>query len=1401
MTSRVCTTATALAALVMAATLTIAIGRAEAQRGPGPGPTDVPSERPFSGVSCDGALEQRQDGSDLVVKKDCTVGPGTYKFGDVYIVVGGTLRFQDATIDFWASNILVENGGSLIAGSPENPIGKANFANRLTIKLYGADQTCQDARCQSPKPGKGIACLSDQEGRCGVPKGIWESNVVNHTPVDRNQARKIADLPERDQYAGGVKDDYFYPYHPLPHDGADAAGYFGYKVLAVSYGGTLQLFGLQGATYGATGECGETSPTTSGTSWARLGVTAAKGAQSLSVDRKLKLRDGDQIVVTTTDYLPGHSELLTVDGEHACATTIKVKEALKYHHNGAKYPLADATPLDPTLRSAGAETRAAVAVLSRNIRIVSAGNTLNDEFPGAPAPESDQAGYFFGGHVIVRQGFKVVQVQGVEFYQLGQGGRLGHYPVHFHHARKTQNPPKDPQDRDLPRLPETFVKDSSIWDSMTRWIVLHGTQDVTLARNVGYLSVGHGFYLEDGTEINNTLDANLGIFARAAIANKQNPRKVPGILAARDLDTDVNSEHFPFKSDYDHPTVFWIMNGWNDFRDNMAAGAGTCGACYWLVPGYNSTISRGQRWESYASMQEGPDRAAMAPLKSFVGNFCTSAMTAFQTIAKTEPCLGVGPSTEEGFPILRHVPNPLAAPSGDIGENAVPNRDDYPSVADGGRFPTVCSGSKGAHDPHADCSSSPPRCSAGSGENCMVTVIDRFTTSFNYAPFNFAAIWLRPQWYLVTDSVITDAQGAGLTMVTGGGYSASDVIPGHWALVRKSAFVGHTQRATTEHVIDPQFPDLSTGLYPDNPYAADGGPFNPVSGLRCGMNTNHVRPGNRCVSVDDGVAFQMSNFGMYQRLFNVYDGPAFQDSNAYLDIKTRRMDDCKPFEDVPAGSGRCDPLRGFPPGEPQQSAWLAGFVQGLPKGYKNPLAPKKEEAYCYMPNAAIGWKQPNGFYYPPAFHSRKLFFRDVDVRHFVVTPLFEEGTLTPNKAEINKHYCWWSAGSTSSLFTGFAGNDRQTVLNDDDGTLTGYRGTTVINLDDFFLAPVEDLQCKSDNSSRTSPYEYVTTVIYPKCVIDKTCAAAPEKGNPHTNDGDWNRACTTEQCYGIPLWRQDQMPRGDTDPQNSARKLARSIRMMGQETAQRSTLTVNHGTYYVDTTVSKADQLKCVTNDPGKNPCAINEFKSGGTYYVFLLFAKEGTEQIYRFHVGVPPENAPDDPTQYMSIKLIQADVAPNPVRFANDSALPPGKARWFDKKTGVVEVTLKATDVVPHWADNVKAARKKKCQPQTYCTWNDTGNNGQGSCEDRSPRDATQKDAVCRWAIADLDCPEGGCVGFAFTLPAAFKTGVTLNPDPRQATKCLDPNGPFKASLESLKVDDGVCPGKREIQDDFCQQ
>jgi cell migration-inducing and hyaluronan-binding protein len=109
---------------------------------------------------------------------------------------------------------------------------------------------------------------------------------------------------------------------------------------------------------------------------------------------------------------------------------------------------------------------------------------------------------------------------------------------------------------------DTYVKDSSVNESMTRWYVLHSTLGVTFARNVGYKSIGHGYYLEEGTEADNAFYANIGILARASLENEQNPRRIPGILSdnsPREKQGGVDGhgqDYFPYFSDYNHPSVF-----------------------------------------------------------------------------------------------------------------------------------------------------------------------------------------------------------------------------------------------------------------------------------------------------------------------------------------------------------------------------------------------------------------------------------------------------------------------------------------------------------------------------------------------------------------------------------------------------------------------------------------------------------------------------------------------------------------------------------------------------------------------------------------------------------------------------------------------------------------------------
>ena len=391
---------------------------------------------------------------------------------------------------------------------------------------------------------------------------------------------------------------------------------------------------------------------------------------------------------------------------------------------------------------------------------------------------------YFGGHTVIRQGFETAEIQGVEFHQLGQGGKIGHYPVHFHMARQVP-------------FQRTFIKDCSINESMTRWIVLHATQGVTVARNVGYLSIGHGFYLEDATEANNNFFSNLGVFARAAILNPQNPRQVPGILARPG---DPGAEVFPYHSDYDHPSVFWITNTWNSFEGNMAAGAGTCGSCYWMVPAAIGGGSLGMKWSGYAAEQAAPGgfgdvgRAGITPISDFYANSCTTAMSSLVTVGETAPCLGEGAIGDEIQPVTAGVLAPALSrrASASLSRSPTPSafyKSYYPNTSAGGyRLGTKCP------DQAKNCGSQAvaPKCTSFGTDlaACMVNIIDNFTTSFNWSQINFSSVWLRQNWYLYINSAITDVQEGGLTFVTGGDYTRSSAAQGFWALAKKSVFIG-----------------------------------------------------------------------------------------------------------------------------------------------------------------------------------------------------------------------------------------------------------------------------------------------------------------------------------------------------------------------------------------------------------------------------------------------------------------------------------------------------------------------------------------------------------------------------------------------------------------------------------
>ena len=143
--------------------------------------------------------------------------------------------------------------------------------------------------------------------------------------------------------------------------------------------------------------------------------------------------------------------------------------------------------MDPDLITNGAETRAAVALLTRSIRIVSAGDKPKQSWrtpasrarncakphcgfvkrtPPTGPPATASAPIRSSARASSRSRSRASSSR-----SWASPGKLGHYPVHFHMARQVPT--------------NTFIKDSTINESMTRWIVLHSTHGVLLQRNIG----------------------------------------------------------------------------------------------------------------------------------------------------------------------------------------------------------------------------------------------------------------------------------------------------------------------------------------------------------------------------------------------------------------------------------------------------------------------------------------------------------------------------------------------------------------------------------------------------------------------------------------------------------------------------------------------------------------------------------------------------------------------------------------------------------------------------------------------------------------------------------------------------------------------------------------------------
>ena len=249
--------------------------------------------------------------------------------------------------------------------------------------------------------------------------------------------------------------------------------------------------------------------------WVKLKRPAEAGATSLAVAEAVEgWKEGDQVIVTSThrqrDQRGGGGDFLA----GAETEVRKVVRTGRRDFTGG-YPLLLDKPLT-FAHYADDAYQAEVANLSRNVVVESAD------------PDGVRGHTMFHRH-------SAGAIHYAEFRHLGKRDELGRYSIHFHLCGDTMR--------------GSSVIGSSIWDSHNRWITVHGTNALVIRDCVGFKSVGHGYFLEDGTEVNNILDHNLA--ALVLPAKKQKDQVVP--------------------FDLNRGAGFWWANCQNSFTRNVAA--------------------------------------------------------------------------------------------------------------------------------------------------------------------------------------------------------------------------------------------------------------------------------------------------------------------------------------------------------------------------------------------------------------------------------------------------------------------------------------------------------------------------------------------------------------------------------------------------------------------------------------------------------------------------------------------------------------------------------------------------------------------------------------------------------------------------------------------------------------
>ncbi|WP_111640787.1 G8 domain-containing protein [Marinimicrobium alkaliphilum] len=298
-------------------------------------------------------------------------------------------------------------------------------------------------------------------------------------------------------------------------DNLSSSGHhMGSKAFVAHNGGTIRL-------HGAPGNEGFT----------HLDQTARPGDKSIYLDRAVSWKPGDTIVVTSSSFDPKDATTFTIKAISNGGRRIDLEETVEHLHWGeTKYYHNDRG------NSWTLDQRAKVANLSRNISISSANDSHVQNN--------------FGAHMMIAGNNSKAFIDNVEFNRVGQMGKIGKYPFHWHLMGDVSG---------------QFIRNSSIHDSYHRCLTIHGTHHARVEGNTCYDHYGHGYFMELGNETHNIIRGNIGILS------KRIPEEDDALLI---------SEHRGDNFRYAAPATFWVTNPANYIYDNVAAGSEGTG--FWM---------------------------------------------------------------------------------------------------------------------------------------------------------------------------------------------------------------------------------------------------------------------------------------------------------------------------------------------------------------------------------------------------------------------------------------------------------------------------------------------------------------------------------------------------------------------------------------------------------------------------------------------------------------------------------------------------------------------------------------------------------------------------------------------------------------------------------------------------